>query len=81
MANGEFGAIPKGLVKGLEDMEISGQVETIKTTTLLRSSRESLGDLRRLAEITLLIYISMPSISFNFSFLITFQLNLLKEAK
>ena len=31
--------IPKGLVKGLEDLEIGGQVKTIKTTALLRSPR------------------------------------------
>ena len=29
----------KGLVKGQEDSEIRGQVETIQTTTLLRSVR------------------------------------------
>ena len=28
--------IPKGLVKGLEDLEIRRQVETIQTTALLR---------------------------------------------
>ena len=31
--------IPKGLVKGLEELEIKGQVETIQTTALLRSAR------------------------------------------
>ena len=31
--------VTKGLVKGLEDLEISGQVETIQTTALLRSPR------------------------------------------
>ena len=34
-----LGKIPKGLVKGLEDLEIRGQVESIQTTTLLRSVR------------------------------------------
>ena len=29
----------EGLLKGLEDLEMTGRVETIKTTTLLRSSR------------------------------------------
>ena len=29
---GTLGIIPKGLVKGLEDLEIGGQVETIQTT-------------------------------------------------
>ena len=36
---GAFGKIPRGLVKGLEDLEIRGQVETIQTTTLLRLAR------------------------------------------
>ena len=31
--------IPNGLLKGLEDLEIRGQVETIKTTVLSRSAR------------------------------------------
>ena len=31
--------IPKGLVKGVEDLEIKGQAETIQTTSLLRSAR------------------------------------------
>ena len=34
-----LGTIPKGLVKEMEDLEITGQVETIQTTTLLRSAR------------------------------------------
>ena len=34
-----LGTISKGLVKGLRDLEIRGQVETIKTTTLLRLAR------------------------------------------
>ena len=36
---GELGAIPKGLIKGLGDLEIRGQVETIQITALLRSAR------------------------------------------
>ena len=36
---GELGIITKGLVQGLEDLEIRGQVETIQTTALLRSAR------------------------------------------
>ena len=36
---GALGTIPKGLVKGQEDLEINGQVETIQTTVLLRSAR------------------------------------------
>ena len=31
--------IPKGLIKGLENLEIKEQVETIKTTAFLRSAR------------------------------------------
>ena len=31
--------IPKRLVEGLEDLEIREQVETIQTTSLLRSAR------------------------------------------
>ena len=34
-----FGTITKGLLKGLEDLEIRGWVETIQTTTLLRTAR------------------------------------------
>ena len=36
---GALGLIFKGLEKGLEDLKIKGQVETIQTTTLLRSAR------------------------------------------
>ena len=36
---GAFRTIPKELVKGLEDLEISRQVKTIHTTALLRSAR------------------------------------------
>ena len=49
---GAFGTVIRGLLKGLEDMEIRGRVETIQTTTLLkmvRILRKSPGDLRRLA--------------------------------
>ena len=31
--------VTEGLVKGLEDLEITGRVETIETTALLRSAR------------------------------------------
>ena len=34
---GALGTIPKGLVMGLEDLEIRGQVETIQSPALLRS--------------------------------------------
>ena len=36
---GEFGTVTKGLIKGLEDLEVGGRVETIQTTTLLRTAR------------------------------------------
>ena len=36
---GEHGTVPKGLVKGLADLEIGGQGETIQTTTLITSVR------------------------------------------
>ena len=36
---GALGTVTKGLVKGLEDLEIRGLVETIQTTTLLRLAR------------------------------------------
>ena len=34
-----FGTVTKGLSKGLEDLEVEGQVETIQTTALLRTAR------------------------------------------
>ena len=33
---GTLGTIPKGLVQGLKDLEITVRMETIQTTTLLR---------------------------------------------
>ena len=48
---GALGTITKGLLKGLEDLEIGGRVETIQTTALLRTARilrrvlETWGDL------------------------------------
>ena len=48
---GAFGTVTKGLLKGLEDLEVGGRVETIQTTTSLRTARilrrvrETLGDL------------------------------------
>ena len=36
---GTLGIVTKGLLKGLGDMEIRGWVETIQTTSLLRSAR------------------------------------------
>ena len=48
---GALGTITKGLLKGLEDLEVGGRVETIQTTVLLRTARilrwflETWGDL------------------------------------
>ena len=36
---GAFATVTKGLLKGLEDLEVGGQVETIQTTALLRMAR------------------------------------------
>ena len=36
---GAFGTITKGLLKGLEDLEVGGWVETIQMTALLRTTR------------------------------------------
>ena len=36
---GGFGTVTKGLLKGLKDLEIRGRVETIQSTTLLRTAR------------------------------------------
>ena len=48
---GALGTVTKGLIQGLEDLEITGWVETIQITALLRSARilsrvmETWGDL------------------------------------
>ena len=48
---GAFGTVTKGLLKDLKDLEVSGWVETIQTTALLRTARilrrvlETWGDL------------------------------------
>ena len=48
---GAFGIVTKGLLKGLEDLEVGGRVETIQSTALLRTARilrivlETWGDL------------------------------------
>ena len=36
---GTLGTVIKGLIKGLDDLEIRGRVETIQTTALFRSAR------------------------------------------
>ena len=52
---GAFGIITKGLLKGLEDLEVGGQTETIQMTALLRTARilrqvlETWGDLLSLS--------------------------------
>ena len=36
---GAFGTVTKGLLKGLEDLEVGGRVETVQTTALLKTAR------------------------------------------
>ena len=36
---GAFGTVTKGLLKGLEDLEVGDRVETIQTTSLLKTAR------------------------------------------
>ena len=36
---GAFGTVTKRLLKGLEDLEVGGLVETIQTTALLQTAR------------------------------------------
>ena len=36
---GTLGTITKGLLKGLDDLEVGGRVETIQTAALLRTAR------------------------------------------
>ena len=36
---GAFDTVTKGLLKGLEDLEVGGRVEIIQTTTFLRTAR------------------------------------------
>ena len=35
---GDFGTVTKGLLKGLEDLEVGGLVETIQTTAFLKTT-------------------------------------------
>ena len=48
---GAFDTVTKGLLKGLEDLEVGDRVETIQTTALLKTTRilrrvlETWGDL------------------------------------
>ena len=39
IATGAFRTVTKGLQKGLEDLEVGRRVETVKTTTLLKTAR------------------------------------------
>ena len=39
--NSAFGTVTKGLLQGLEDLEVGGRVETTQTTALLRSANQS----------------------------------------
>ena len=36
---GAVGTVTKGLLKGPDDLEVGGRVETIQTTALLRTAR------------------------------------------
>ena len=36
---GALGTVTKGLLKGLEDLEVGGRVEAIQTTALVRTAR------------------------------------------
>ena len=36
---GALSTVTKGLLKGLEDLEVGGRVETIQTTALLRTAK------------------------------------------
>ena len=36
---GALGTVTKGLLKGLEDLEVGGRMETIQTTAMLRTAR------------------------------------------
>ena len=36
---GAFGTVTKGLLKGLQDLEVGRRVDTIQTTALLRTAR------------------------------------------
>ena len=36
---GDFGTVTKGLLKGLENLEVGGRMKNIQTTALLRTAR------------------------------------------
>ena len=39
IVTGAFGTVTKGLLKGMEDLEVGGRAETIQTTALLITAR------------------------------------------
>ena len=39
IVTGAFGTVTEGVLKGLEDLEVGGRVETIQTTALLKTTR------------------------------------------
>ena len=39
IVTGAFGTVTKGLLKGLDELEVGGRVETIQMTALLRTAR------------------------------------------
>ena len=43
---GAFSTVTKGILKGLENLEFGGRVETIQTTVLLRTARIQRGVLK-----------------------------------
>ena len=52
IVTGAFGSVSNGVLKGLEDLEVGGRLETIQTTGLLKTAQnteKSPGDLRILA--------------------------------
>ena len=49
---GAFGTVTKGLLKGLEDLEVGGRVETVQNYYIIengQNTEKSPGDLRRFA--------------------------------
>ena len=48
---GAFGTVTKGLLKGLEDLEVGGRVETISIIEIGQNSEKIPGDMKRIAVI------------------------------
>ena len=48
---GAFDTVTKGLLKGLEDLEVGGQEETIQTSALLITARILRGVLKTLGDL------------------------------